>query len=31
MTGIINCYYQGARITAFDAIAGMQLKTIPSY
>ena len=31
MTGIINCYYKGARITKFDAITGMQLKTIPSY
>ena len=31
MTGMINCYYKGARITKFDAITGMQLKTIPSY
>lgn len=31
MTGIINCYYKGARITKFDAITNMQLKTIPSY
>lgn len=28
--GTINCYYYGARITAFDAIRNMQLKTIPS-
>lgn len=28
--GTINCYYYGARITAFDAIMNMTLKTIPS-
>ena len=29
-TGIVNCYYQGVRITAFDAILSQQLRTIPS-
>ena len=29
-SGLINCYYQGVRITAFDAILSQQLKTIPS-
>ena len=28
--GIVNCYYQGVRITAFDAILSQQLRTIPS-
>ena len=28
--GILNCYYQGARITAFDSIISQQLRTIPS-
>ena len=28
--GILNCYYQGARITAFDSIIAQQLRTIPS-
>ncbi len=28
--GTINCYYYGARITAFDAIQNMALKTVPS-
>lgn len=27
--GILNCYYQSNRITAFDSIVGMSLKTIP--
>ena len=26
----LNCYYQGARITAFDSIIAQQLRTIPS-
>ena len=27
-TGVLNCYYKGIRVTSFDSIIGMQLKTI---
>ena len=30
ISGIIDCFYQGVRITAFDGIIGQQLITIPS-
>ena len=30
LTGVINVFYEGVRITDFDAITGMQLKTIVS-
>ena len=30
LTGIISCFYEGMRITAFDAIISMQLKTLLS-
>ena len=28
--GTLNCYYKGVRITAFDSIIGMELKTVVS-
>jgi hypothetical protein len=30
LTGVINVFYEGVKITDFDAITGMQLKTIVS-
>lgn len=30
VSGTLNCYYQGARITAFDSIISQQLRSIPS-